>query len=278
MPAKKPSSAQDQPMFLKLGGSLITDKQQTSTARPDVIERLALEIGEALEEQPGLQLLLGHGSGSFGHHAGKKYGTRLGVHTARQWRGFGEVWLQASTLNRQVVEALHLAGLPAVNFPVSAAALAAGGKIASWDVAPIKHALAHGLLPVVYGDVAFDSKLGGTILSTEDIFGYLAGELQPARILLAGLDEGVYADHPANTQMLEEITPVSFDSLQAGIAGSGATDVTGGMASKVSQMLALVEQTPRLEVSIFSGRQVGAVKDTLLGAELGTKIHSGNNG
>jgi isopentenyl phosphate kinase len=260
-----------------MGGSLIKDKHQPSTARPEVIERLAEEIAGALEAQPGLQLVLGHGSGSFGHHAGKKYGTRMGVHTARQWRGFGEVWLQASSLNRLVIEALHQAGLPAVSFPASAGALASGGDVASWDVAPIRQALAHGLLPVVYGDVVFDSKLGGTILSTEDIFGYLAGELNPGRILLAGLDEGVYADHPANTELLEEITPASFASLQSGIGGSAATDVTGGMGSKVAQMLALVEQAPGLQVLIFSGQPGGALKDALLGAALGTKVFNGTS-
>lgn len=258
--------------FLKLGGSLITDKSRPSTARPEVIARLSGEIAAALEAQPGMQLVLGHGSGSFGHHAGKKYGTRMGVHTARQWRGFGEVWLQASILNRLVIEALHRVGLPAVSFPASAGALAAGGDVTSWDVTPIRQALAHGLLPVVYGDVVFDSKLGGTILSTEDIFGFLARELNPGRILLAGMDEGVFADHPANTELLEEITPASFVSLQSGIGGSAATDVTGGMGSKVAQMLALVEQSPGLQVSIFSGQRPGMVKDALLGGEFGTKI------
>ena len=275
MPVSKSLPAQNQLVMLKLGGSLITDKHQTSTARPEVIERSAAEIAAAHQERQDIQLVLGHGSGSFGHHAGQKYGTRLGVHTARQWRGFSEVWLQASALNRLVVKALHDAGLPAVSFPASAAAVAAGGEVSSWDITPIRQALARGLLPVVYGDVVFDSKLGGTILSTEDIFGYLAGELQPGRILLAGMAGGVFADQSANTDVLPEITPASFDSLRAGIGGSAATDVTGGMFSKVAQMLALVERIPGLQVSIFSGQPDGAVKAALLGETSGTQIHAG---
>jgi isopentenyl phosphate kinase len=275
--SSKDSLSDSELVFLKLGGSLITDKHQASTARPDVIRRLAQEVAEALKIKPELRLVLGHGSGSFGHHAAEKYGTRLGVHSPRQWHGFGEVWLQASALNRLVVEALHAAGLPVVCFPASAAAVAAGGKVSSWDVTPIGKALAQGLLPVVYGDVVFDSKLGGTILSTEDIFGYLAGALKPQRILLAGLEEGVYADYPANSQLLTEVTPASPGSWRASLGGSAATDVTGGMASKVAQMLELVEQLPGLQVSIFSGQPSGAVKKALLGAEPGTKIHLGGN-
>ena len=59
--------------FLKLGGSLITDKSQPYTARLEVIDRLAQEILQARQENPGLLLLLGHGSGSFGHTPAHQY-------------------------------------------------------------------------------------------------------------------------------------------------------------------------------------------------------------
>lgn len=55
-------------------------------------------------------------------------------------------------------------------------------------------ALANGILPVVYGDVVFDEVRGGTILSTEDLFQHLAHQLHPERVLLAGLEAGVWAD------------------------------------------------------------------------------------
>ena len=51
--------------FLKLGGSLITDKQQPLTAQSTTINRLVKEIRASLNEQPDLRLLIGHGSGSF---------------------------------------------------------------------------------------------------------------------------------------------------------------------------------------------------------------------
>ena len=37
---------------------------------------------------------------------------------------------------------------------------------------------------MIYGDVVFDRLLGGTILSTEDLFAHLAAHLQPARLLV----------------------------------------------------------------------------------------------
>jgi isopentenyl phosphate kinase len=44
--------------------------------------------------------------------------------------------------------------------------------------------------------------LGGTILSTEDLFTYLAGLLHPEQILLAGNEPGVWADFPKNSRLL----------------------------------------------------------------------------
>ena len=260
--------------FLKLGGSLITDKNTTSTVRPDVLARLAKEIAAVFAANPDMQLVLGHGSGSFGHKAAKKYGTHQGVHTSEAWRGYAEVWFQASALNRLVVEALQTAGLPAIAFPISAAAVTANGKVIAWNLAPLKNALEQGLLPVVYGDVVTDTELGGTILSTEDIFQHLALQFKPSRILLAGIEAGVWADFPKCTQLIETITPDIAAQVSTAVGGSAATDVTGGMASKVTEMLALVAQIAGLEVTIFSGQEPGAVKDALLGGKMGTRIYA----
>jgi len=261
--------------FLKLGGSLITEKDKPHSARLQVIRRLSGEIAQARRDLPSLQLVLGHGSGSFGHVPAQKYGTRSGVRTPEEWQGFVQVWREASALNRLVVEALAEAGLPALSFPASASLAAVAGQVSSWDSAPLKAALQAGLLPVLYGDVVFDSLLGGTILSTEDLFAALAGRLPPARLLLAGLEPGVWGDYPACTRLLDRITPQDMQHLTQSLQGSGAVDVTGGMASKVALSLELAARVPGLEVRIFSGEQPGAVYQALLGEPLGTLIGVG---
>ena len=80
--------------FIKLGGSLITDKTRPYTPRLDVLQLLAYEILDAQRATPGLPIVLGHGSGSFGHTAAKKHGTRQGVASPEGWQGFNEVWWQ----------------------------------------------------------------------------------------------------------------------------------------------------------------------------------------
>jgi isopentenyl phosphate kinase len=262
-------------VFLKLGGSLITHKSLPYTARLDVLADLAQQIQAALRSDPQLSLVVGHGSGSFGHTAAKQHGTRLGVNTTRQWHGFSEVWYQASKLNRFVMDAFNEAGLPGVALAPVSAVTASNGGILRWDLGPLKAALAARLVPVIYGDVVFDEVLGGTILSTEDLFEKLARVLKPQQILLAGLEGAVWADFPQRQQRIEKITPATFDIVRAGVGASHATDVTGGMESKVAQMLALVSDIPTMTAQIFSGEEHGNIQRALQGENSGTLVAIG---
>lgn len=259
-------------VFLKLGGSLITEKDKIATVRPDVFSRLVSEIRVGREQNADLQILLGHGSGSFGHVPAKKYGTRAGVKTEEEWNGFVEVWQQAAALNNIVMAALAAGKVNALAFPPSASVSAQDGAIRTWNVAPLRAALQASVIPVVYGDVVFDSERGGTILSTEDLFAHLAGELRPAHILLAGDEAGVYADHAQRTGLIERITPANMPDFAAALGGAAGADVTGGMAGKVAAMLAMLGHAPDCEISIFSGLEAGNVRSALLGERLGTTL------
>jgi len=260
--------------FLKLGGSLITDKDQPQKAHLDIIEGIAGEIKSAINQPNSSRLIVGHGSGSFGHIPAKEHKTRDGVSSPEEWRGFVDVWRQAYALNRIVVDAFIKAGLPAITFPPSACVLTQNHQVLSWNIEPLQKSLKAGLLPVVYGDVVFDQTIGGTILSTEELFGYLAKTLLPSRVLLAGLEPGVWLDFPDCTEIIKEITPHNWDAIKARIGGSASIDVTGGMYSKVFQSYQLAQDIPNLEVMIFSGQEPGIVERALLGYRFGTLISS----
>jgi len=263
-------------VFLKLGGSLITDKTQAYTTRREAIARLAYEVRQAIDEAPDLRLLIGHGSGSFGHWAARPYGTRQGVHIATQWHGYAEVAAAAARLNRIVTDRFLDAGVPVLSLQPSASARCDDGVLKHLDTRPIRAALDQGLVPLVYGDVALDAARGGTIISTEDIFLYLADELRPARILLLGEVPGVL-DH--DDALIPHITPADLPALRAVLSGSGGVDVTGGMADKVTRMVELVQRQPETSVHILSGAEPGLLVRALLDAALrvGTRITGAQN-
>ena len=262
--------------FLKLGGSLITDKQQPLTAQSTTINRLVKEIRASLNEQPDLRLLIGHGSGSFGHAVAVQYQTQAGEKTSGYWQGFAAVWAAARELNQIVIQHLTSQNLPVMAFPPSAGILASDKVLQTWDILPIKLAIEHQLIPIVQGDVIFDTKLGGTIFSTEQVFQYLCKILQPNRILIAGLEHGVYLDPKKPQDVIPRITPGNFRSIVPSLTGAGTADVTGGMLSKVQLMLELVKNHPTLKVHIFSGVTPGNVRKVLLGENLGTLITAGD--
>jgi len=251
-------------VFVKLGGSLITDKTQPMTPRPEVIKRLADEIAQAIAAAPDLLLLIGHGSGSFGHAVANLYQTQSGGKSQDYWRGFSEVWAAARELNQIVITTLIRSGLPVIAFPPSASIITRNTHIQSWDISPIQAALSHNLVPVVYGDVIFDMDRGGTILSTEAIFQYLAGAIHPHAVLLAGLDKGVYQDPDHPEEIISHITPSTINAVLPALSASQSIDVTGGMLSKVKLMVSLIEDHPSLKVRIFSGLRPGNLYQALV--------------
>ena len=70
-----------------------------------------------------------------------------------------------------------------------------------------------------------------------------------------------------------EITPGTFAQHYSGLGAAIGADVTGGMLSKVTEMLSLTQQIPALEVLIFSGEQPGNLVAALRGENSGTRLH-----
>lgn len=248
-------------VFLKLGGSLITDKTAVESLRSEVLARLAQEIATVRRQRPDLELVVGHGSGSFGHTAAATYRTREGVLSADGWAGFCQVSAAAARLNRIVCEALLNAGVPAVSLQPSASASCEDGVLVELSSEPVQAALGAGIVPLLYGDVAFDRQRGGTIISTEQVLGFLAARIKPSWMLLAGDTQGVY-DTAGN--VIAHVTKRNFEAIRDALGGSAGTDVTGGMESKVQDMLRLTEESHGLSIRIFSGREPGTMREILL--------------
>lgn len=267
-------------VFLKLGGALLTEKRVTETIRQGVLDRLAAEVAAWPGTGEG-RLLVAHGSGSFGHMAARATGflDRPGDRLA-----LARVAASARRLNVAVVDALLAAGLPAVAVPGGLIATCRDGAVDTVRADVVAEVLAHGLVPVTYGDAAWDAARGGAIASTEPLLAALADALEPARVVLATDVDGVYTGDPQaggrSVARLDAITSADRARVAAFLDGAreGVTDVTGGMASKVALMLDLVARRPDIEVRIVSGLREGAVAAALAGGEAagGTVIRAGD--
>jgi len=254
-------------IFVKLGGSLITDKSKPYTARMDVIKRLCREIHEARSKKK-ITLLIGHGGGSFPHVSAQKYQTHRGVINEKSWEGFAKVQDDASKLNRIIVSSLIDAGENAISVQPSASCIAHNDRIIEWYTNPIKTSLAKGIIPVPYGDVCLDRKKGCCIISTEEILRFLAKNLKPQRVIMVGKVDGVF-DSKGN--VIKKISKDNLSSVRKALLSSdGVADVTGGMVHKVEKSLEI-----GVEVEIINGLKPSILKRSLMGEKgLGTTIKS----
>lgn len=257
-------------VLIKLGGSLVTDKGRARTFRRSVVREIARQLVELRAALPDTAIVLGHGSGSFGHFEAEKYATVDGVYTADQRLGFAKVGAVATELSQMILGELLSAGLPAMRFQPSSMFISRDRQVKAIAVEPIRLALKQGLAPLLHGDIALDLKIGGTIISTEAVFAGLVEPLGARQIILLGEVDGVLDE---SGRPIAAITPDSFERIAPVLGGSGGVDVTGGMRQKVTEMVGLVKAHSDLEVVIADGKVNNILLDLLTGsAAHGTRI------
>lgn len=252
-------------VFLKLGGSLITDEYRYETPRPAAIARAAREIMAALQARPDLQLVLGHGSGSFGHFIADKYHLREG--NLQDWRGYAEVAAGAQRLNRLVTDTMLAEGLRAVSLQPSASARCHNGELVEMAVEPLAEMLRRGLMPIVYDDVAIDDQRGCTFISCEEILAHLARRLYPARVIIADEAAGIYSGDPqrdAVVRLIPEINARNYEQIERTLATSFGTEVDGGTLRQVRLWFQLVQEQPKLVVQVLTGRRSRLIERALI--------------
>ncbi|MBI4670796.1 MAG: isopentenyl phosphate kinase family protein [Chloroflexi bacterium] len=255
----RPATCNLQLVFLKLGGSAITDKTRAETPNPDVIREAARAVYQARAKNPDLRILLGHGSGSFGHFTAKKWGYGQN----ENWRAYAETGASAARLNRLVTDIFLEENVPVVSMQPSASARTRDGELIHLDAETIRTALDHNLIPLIYGDVAFDETRGMAIVSTDALFAYLAPILKPTRIVYTTVVNGIYTADPnkhPDAQLIREITPASFAEIRAQVGASHGYDVTGGMLDKLARSVALTEQIRALEVFVIGAQRENILK------------------
>jgi len=262
-------------VFLKLGGSLITDKKRPGVARRAVIARIARELAAASRNGRGARLLIGHGSGSYGHAAAADGGLTPGTDARRRLAAIARTQRRAAELHRIVIAALEDAGARPFSFAPSSFLAAAGGRLVGRFVEPIFAALDRGLLPVVYGDIVLDAQRGAVIVPTEELFVLLAKEaarrgIPVARAVWLGETDGV-SDREGGR--IAHLTSAEAARTARRVNGASGIDVTGGMALRLRTAGALA--AAGVASSIVDGRKAGSIAGAIAGtASGGTRVHS----
>lgn len=263
-------------VVLKWGGGLITEKDQMKTVRTDVLDRLADQLHTCITE--GLDVILVHGAGSFGHLKAKKYRLADGAlpevdfEPLTQHEAVTDVRNDMLELNQHVMEALTRRDISAVALPPHQWARGTGphfeGDLAFFEQAP------KGIVMVTFGDVVDcdgDKEFG--ILSGDDIVKRMAAEIEGVKRLVFAMGgvEGVLASPPRE----DEPTPALLSTLTSNDVFVGehqqSMDVTGGIGLKVARGFEALEAG--VDVWLVSGELGVRVQEACMGLPVvGTQL------
>ncbi len=257
----------EKPLYLvKIGGSVITDTNRPQVAKRDEIVRLFREISSARLEGK-FNVIIGHGSGSFGHTVAKQYKVNEGMVDETSRRGAALTKIAAMDLNRIVLEVGVGMGIPVFPFSASSFSFAKERMLQDGTVEGIRHALEGGFVPVVHGDVVMDSKLGASIASTEEVFRFLSGRIRPAKIVLGTDVDGVFDKDPTkhkDAKLVHLVNGENYRTVLSSAAGAKKVDVTGGMRSKLELLYGVVHETGATGY-IMNAAAHGAMRKVLVG-------------
>jgi isopentenyl phosphate kinase len=230
-------------VLIKLGGSVITNKEKSMTLRVEVLKRLVGEILRARSENPNTLFIVGHGQGSFAHVPAAKYKTMQGFIGADSLQGMAIVQDLAAQLNRIVVKEFLDAGLPAVSLYPSNSLVTKKRAASKCFMSVLEEYLNKGLLPVTCGDVIVDEEQGCTIWSTEEVLAFFARELAAKGWNIDKLVHVVEVDgfYDENKKVVPEITEKNWPEVQKALTATRGVDVTGGMGLKVEESLAIAK-------------------------------------
>lgn len=254
--------------FLKLGGSIITDKENPLTLRERSIERLAGEIGARRSKSPETYLVIGNGAGSFGHYLAKKLARDSDGSYSR--RDAAEIHAAVEKLNSAVVKALRAHEVNAFGIPGTSFAKYKGEDVLITDTAQFESLFSKGAVPCIYGDMLPGSDGKWYVASTEKLFLALSDSLSEQfsldKCLFATNVDGVLDKKGALTDVISQAGGQTI----ADHGNKAVIDVTGGMKGKLESAFGLAKIFK--EIWIINGKSKGSLYSALRGKPHGTRV------
>ena len=207
-------------ILIKLGGSIITNKEKPLSVRKKTIENISKNLKKIKEP-----FIIVHGGGSYGHYWSVKYD----MHTKEQkydLRGVAVVKNSMIELNKIILDSflknrLNPYSLPPTDFMI-------GNKPDTKKIKEIEKISKSGLIPVTYGDALWYGQNKTYILSGDKIMTYLAKILRPKLCIFVLNENGLYSDFKSKKLIYE------FKDKHPSIT-ENKMDVTGGMTRKVQE-------------------------------------------
>ncbi|MFQ5833553.1 MAG: isopentenyl phosphate kinase [Candidatus Thorarchaeota archaeon] len=257
---------------IKLGGSLLTDKKKPYTYRKKVLESVAREIGECLEEGLIQSLILMHGVGSYGHPPVLEHNLHKGFLGPEQLLPLSRTQESVAELRHIIVRELQNAGIPVCLMYPSSMIVSEKMRMTNYFLEPLKGFASVGMVPLLGGDILIDSAMGWSVGSGDQLAVIISKELGAKRLIFASDVAGIYEEDPKITPDASLIEKVNLNELEVTLermGKSGAVDASGAMKGKLSSIAPAKSQIEKgLEVGLLSMMEYGNLKAFLKGEQV----------
>ena len=207
-------------LLIKLGGSIITNKEKALSPKRKTIDNIAKILKKI--DQP---FVIVHGGGSYGHYWSVKYD----MHTKPakyDVRGVAIVKNSMVELNKIILDILLKNKLNPYCLPPTD--FVSGNKPIKTKINEIEKIAKSGLVPVTYGDALWYGQNKSYILSGDKIMSMLAQVLKPKLSIFVLDVDGLYSDLKTK-KLISELKGEKPVISEIGM------DVTGGMKRKVDE-------------------------------------------
>jgi len=154
-----------------------------------------------------------------------------------------------------------------------ASSMVVGSKMVIKDYAftSLKGFLSLGMVPLIGGDMMYDTSMGFSVCSGDQLAVVLTRVLQANQLLFATDVAGVFDIDPKlgeHAQLLKEINIKEVEQLLSKTSEAAKSDASGKMQGKLRSLASIKDQIQEgLKVAIFSMNKKGVLKNYLEGRE-----------
>ena len=227
-------------LIAKIGGSLLTDKTGYCVPNRAAIDRFGAQVAAHLDRLRG-RFVAVLGSGSYGSGVSLRYHLRS---DSELWRPADLALMTMKQLEfaSEVATAWRALGIPVFPFQTCSLLITDDARPASSFLAPVEHALALGLVPLMVGDIVFDRARRFVIFSSDGVPELLAERHLIERVVMLTDVPGLLIRSADPPTVLRRVTR---DNVAVALSETGASakpDFTGGMRAKVESLVRLAER------------------------------------
>lgn len=250
-------------LIVKLGGSVITNKDRLRSFRRKACLRLCRELRSARHE-----LILVHGAGSFGHIIAEKADLSKGVQKGdmRKLRLISQIHRDVLSLNAKVLGCMSKNRMKGFSLPPYSIATFFSGKIEDFCPGKFERIISNGYVPVTFGDVVPDREMTFAICSGDLLMLELARHFEPEKVIFVADVDGIYDRDPRKYPRARFIDVVSPENVASISAGTRKKDVTGAMRAKLARMTEIARYCENC--MILNGNVEGRLEDAIEGRDV----------